>query len=107
MGGPGMHPGGTDRPERPDTMGPPEAGQQPPEDFTRDQEEIPPEGTRPQEGGNPPEMPDGSNPGKPNAGGNMGGWELTTDFVIRDGANMFSGITYREESETSKEDLSL
>ena len=43
MGGPGMGPGGMDRPERPDIMQPPADGGQPPEGFT------------PPEAGNPPE----------------------------------------------------
>ena len=41
-------------------------------------------------------MPEGNRPG--NAGGNnMGAQEMTTDFVIRDGGNMFSGISQSGE----------
>lgn len=104
MGGPGMGPGGMNRPEHPDNMQPPADGEQPPEGFTppeggKPSEEFtppqggtPPEGFNPPEDGNRPEMPEGNRPG--NAGGNnMGAQEMTTDFVIRDGGNMFSGIS--------------
>jgi hypothetical protein len=36
-------------------------------------------------------MPGGNRPGSA-WGNNMGTQELTTDFVIRDGGNMFSGV---------------
>ena len=107
-GGPGIGFGGMDRPERPDNMQPPADDGQPPEgftppevgnpseEFTPPQGEIPPEGFNPPEGGNRPEMPEGNRPG--NAGGNnMGAQEMTTDFVIRDGGNMFSGISQSGE----------
>ena len=108
MGGPGMGPGGMGRPEQPDNMQPPADGGQPPEgftppeggnpseEFTPPQGGTPPEGFNPPEGGNRPEMPEGNRPG--NAGGNnMGAQEMTTDFVIRDGGNMFSGISQSGE----------
>ena len=86
MGGPGMEPGGMERPENPGNLQLPADGQQPPEGGN------PPEGAIPPEGGTPPEMPGGNGPG--GAGGNpMGNQEMTTDFVIRDGGNMFSGIS--------------
>ena len=101
MGGPGMGADGMARPEG--NMQPPADGTQPPEDLTRPegdppedftppQGEMPPEGSAPPEGGNRPEMPEGNRPG--NAGGNhMGEQEMTTDFMIRDGGNMFSNIS--------------
>ena len=108
MGGPGMGSGGMNRPEHPDNMQPPADGGQPPEgftppeggnpsgEFTPPQGGTPPEGFNPPEGGNRPEMPEGNRPG--NAGGNnMGAQEMTTDFVIRDGGNMFSGISQSGE----------
>ena len=80
MGGPGMGPGEMARPNDPENM-------QPPEGFT------PPQGD---EGGNRPEKPEGNRPG--NAGWNpVGVQEMTTDFVIRDGGNMFSGISQNDE----------
>jgi hypothetical protein len=100
----GMGPGGMNRPERPGNMQPPADGGQPPEDFappeggnpseefTPPQGGTPPEGFNPPEGGNRPEMPEGNRPG--NAGGNkMDAQEMTIDFIIRDGGNMFSGIS--------------
>jgi len=102
MGGPGMGFGGMNRPEHPDNMQPPADGGQPPEvgnpseDFIPPQGGTPPEGFKPPEGGSRPEMPDGNRPG--NAGGNnMGAQEMTTDFVIRDGGNMFSGLSQSGE----------
>ena len=100
MGGTGMGPGGMDRPERPDGFEPPAQGQQPPqnvapqEGFTPPQGGTPPEGFTPPQGENPPEMPGGNEPGNP-AGSNTGNLELTTDFEIRDGGNMFRGITVK------------
>lgn len=104
MGGPGMGPDGMDRPERPDNMQPPaddgqplegfapHEGGNPTEEFIPPQGGTPPEGFTPPEGGNRPEMPEGNRPG--NAGGNnMGAHEMTTDFVVRDGGNMFSSIS--------------
>ena len=79
IGGPGMGPGGMDRPDRPGNMQPPAEGQQPPEGFT------------PPQGGEPPEMPSGNRPENP-GGNNMGTQEQTTDFAIHDGGNMFSGV---------------
>lgn len=92
MGGPGMGPGGMDRPERPDIMQPPADGGQPPEGFTPPEAGNPPEGFPPPEGGSRPEKPAGNDPGNP---GNdpMAPAEMTVDFVIRDGGNMFSGIS--------------
>ena len=85
MEGPGMG-----RPERPDNMQPPADGGQPPEGF------VPPEGFAPPEGGTRPEMPEGNRPG--NAGGDhMGAHEMVTDFVVRDGGNMFGGISLDSE----------
>ena len=97
MGGPGMEFGGMDRPEQPGNMQPPADGGQPPAGFTPGN---PPEGFNPPEGGNRPEMPGGNRPEMPGGnrpgnpeGNNMGLQELTTDFVVRDGGNMFSGIS--------------
>ena len=98
MGGPGMGPGGMDRPEHPDNMQPPAEGQQPPEGFTGNPPEgfIPPQGGTPPEGDNRPQKPEDNRPG--NAGGNnMGAQEMTTDFVLHDGGNMFSGISQSGE----------
>ena len=95
MGGPGMQPGGMERPDRPDNMqrpdefAPPE-GQTPPEGFTHPEGQMPPEGFTPPESDNPPQMPGGNRPGNPNANNTI--QEQTPDFVIRDGGNMFSGI---------------
>ena len=90
MGGPGMGPGGMNRPEQPGNLQPPADAGEPPADFT------PPEGGKPPEGGSRPEMPGGNGPG--NAGGNhMGAYETTTDFVIQDGGNMFSVILQNGE----------
>ena len=89
MGSPGMRPEGMDRPEQPGNMQPPADGGQPPAGFTPGN---PSEGFNPPEGGNRPEMPGGNRPGNPE-GNNMGLQELTTDFVVRDGGNMFSGIS--------------
>ena len=83
VGGPGTPPGG---------MEPPAEGQQPPDGVVPPQGDTPAEGfTRP-EGGNRPDKP-GGNP----ASGNMGVPELTTDLVIRDGGNIFSGISHLGE----------
>ena len=108
MGGHGMGPDG---------MEPPGDGQQLPEDFVPGQGQRPPAGemppedfTRPQEGGFPedftlpegetlPAMPEGFGPGRPGANGGMGGGEPAADFVIRDGGNMFGGITDGAETE--------
>jgi len=84
MGSPGGRPGGMARPEQPGQMPVPEDGQQPPEDF--DPEAMPPEGFTPPEGAERPEMPDGTQPEMPNQ-------EQTEDFVIREGGNMFAGIS--------------
>ncbi len=87
MGGPGMRPGGMDRPEQPDDIGPPVDGQRPPEGFTS------PEGGTPPEDGSRPEMPGGSRPGNP--GDNFMDTQASTpDFVIRAGGNMFGGVSY-------------
>ncbi len=92
MGGPGMESGGMGQPEPPDNMQPPADGGQPPEGLTPPEDGNPPEGVDPPVGDNRPEMPGGNRPG--NAGGNnMGAQEMATDFVIRDGGNMFSVIS--------------
>ena len=92
MGGPGMGAGGMDRPAKPDHMQPPADGGQPPEGFTPPEGGNPPGGFNPPEEGNRPEMPGGNRPG--DAGGNhMGAQEMTADFAVRDGGNMFSGIS--------------
>ena len=108
IGSLGMGFGGMDRPERPDNVQPPaDVGQvpesftppeklNPSEEFTPPQGETPPGGFSPPEEGQRPEMPDGNRPG--NAGGNnMDAHEMTTDFVVRDGGNMFSGISQSGE----------
>ncbi len=82
----GMIPEGTTPPEQPDNMQPPE-GQMPFEGHT------PPNGETPPEGFEPPEMPDGNRPERPDSG-NKTPQESTPDFNIRDGANMFGGISY-------------
>ena len=87
MGGHGMESGGMNRPEKPDNVQPPADGGQPPEDFAPPEDGNPPEGFTPPEKGDRPEMPESNRPG------NMGAQEMTTDFVIRDGGNMFSGIS--------------
>ena len=86
MGGPGMGTGGMDRPEPPDNMQPPAYDGQAPEGFTPPEGINPPEGFNPPEGGIRPEMSGENRPG------NMGAQEMTTDFVIRNGGNMFSVI---------------
>ena len=102
MGGPGMGFGGMERPEQPGDMQPPADGQQPPEGFAPPEGENPPEGSAPPQGETPPEgddrpgMQGGNGPGNP--GGNFAGaQEETTDFVIRDGGNMFSGVSENGE----------
>ena len=108
MGGPGMGSGGMGRPEHPDNMQLPADGGQPPEGFTPPEggnppEELtppqggmPPEGVNPLVGDNRPQMPGGNKPG--NAGANnIGAHEMTTDFVVRDGGNMFSVILQNSE----------
>ena len=86
MGGNGMEPGGMNRPAKPDNMQPPADGGQPPEGFT------PPEGGNPPEGFTPPEKDDRPEMPEVNRPGNTGAQEMTTDFVVRDGGNMFSVI---------------
>ena len=102
IGVPGMGPGEMGRPEQPDNMQPPADGGQPPEGITPPEggnlpeEFTPPQGGTPPEGDNRPEKPEGNRPG--DAGGNnVGTQEMTTDFVIRDGGNMFSGISQNDE----------
>ncbi len=93
VGGNGMKPDGNrhpdgERPERPER---PE-GQRPemPEGTMPEGTTPPemPEGTMP-EGTTPPEMPEGTTPPEFNQGSN----EPTTEFVIKDGGNMFGGIS--------------
>ena len=100
MGGPGMGFGGMQRPERPDNMQRPEQGQKPqegfappeggtpPEEFTPPEDFNPSEDFRPQEGGERPQMPGGYRPDSSGQNG-IDPETLTTDFVIRDGGNMF------------------
>jgi len=117
MGGPGgMAPGGMEQPEgfefpeggetpeggsfpqggnRPEGMTPPEGFEFPeggnfPQGGNRPEGMTPPEGFEFPEGGNFPQG--GGRPGGAWAG-NMGEQELSADFVIRDGGNMFSGIS--------------
>ena len=96
IGGPGMESGGMGRPERPDNMQPPADGGQVPEGFAPPEGGNLPEGFNPPEEDNRPEMPEGNRPGNP-GGNNMGLQEMTTDFVIRDGGNMFSIILQKGE----------
>ena len=95
MGGnPGMMPGGMGRPDHPNQMQPSE-GQRPPEGS------MPPEGFTPPAEGGRPEMPEGNPPQRPESnkpdrpgGGNPSTQEQSPDFIIRDGGNMFSNISY-------------
>lgn len=89
MGGPGMGPGNQNRPEHPDHI-------QPPEGFIPPDVGNPPEGFDPPEDSHRPEKPEGNRPGNA-PGNNIGTHEMTTDFVIRDGGNMFGGISQNEE----------
>lgn len=73
---------------RPEGETPPE-GIEPPEGFTHPNGEMPPEISD----GNRPEKPFGERPDMPN-GSNDASQELTPDFIIEDGANMFGGISY-------------
>ena len=111
MGGPGMMPGGMDRPGDNGGMQPPADGQQPPEGFTPPGDFSMPEGFTPPEGGgfpegtippqegftapeggDPPEMPGGGMPDGMPGGNAMGTGEMTSEFEIGDGGNMFSGV---------------
>ena len=84
VGGPGMRPGETGMSAFPGNMQPPGEGNMPPEGFA------------PPQGGTPPEMPGGSRPG--NGGGAPAGTtETAADFVIRDGGNMFGGVSVGSE----------
>lgn len=73
-----------------------------PENFTGPEGEMPPEGVKPPEGFEPPEMPDGNRLEKPSFGerpdmlkeNNNAPQENSSDFIIKDGANMFGGISY-------------
>lgn len=102
-GGHGMKPDDGERPERPEGFETFE-GEMPPEGFETFESEIPPEGFEPIKGEKPqmdgmspdgrPERPEGERPD-----GEMGGipaGEMSPDFNIQDGANMFSGISYLE-----------
>ena len=86
MGGRGMRPDGLTPPEMPEGEVPPE-GSEPPEDFTHPNGEMPPEMP---EGGRP-EKPFGEKPDMPN---NNAPQELSSDFIIKDGGNMFGGISF-------------
>lgn len=96
---------------RPDEMTPPEGEtHQFPgniadtENFTRPEGEKPPEGFEPPEGfthpsgETPPEKPDGSRPEKPFGDRHdipdNNPQESSSDFIIKDGGNMFSGIMF-------------
>ncbi len=95
-GAPNMH--GGNRPEKPEGEIPPEgfespSGEMPPEGFEKPEDfenhkrpEMPEEMSR-------PEMPEGNRPEKP-YGNNRGEAELSPDFVIIDGANMFGSVAY-------------
>ncbi len=102
------------RPEMPEGMTPPEMPEgethQFPsnigdiENFTRPEGGMPPEGFEAPEGFEHPEMPEGNRPEKPfgekhdmQNGINNAPQVLTPDFVIKDGANMFSNISIRNE----------
>ena len=85
-----MQPDGTERPEWSDKMEPPAEGQQPPEGFAPPQNDIPAKDFTPPEGADHPEKPGDNRP----ESGNMGSRDLTTEFVIHDGGNMFGGISY-------------
>ena len=78
----GMMPGGGEPPEG---FTPPEGGEHP-ESGNR------PEGFEPPEGGERPEMPEGERPERPSDIGNMGEQPQSTEFAIREGGNMFSGV---------------
>lgn len=105
VGGPGMKPEGEDFSERPDNMQPPAEGQTPPDGQMLPEGQKPqgwgtlPEGATPPEdgmqfeGGEPPQMPDGERPERPDAGSPVT-QEATSDFIIRDGGNTFSAITF-------------
>ena len=99
MGHPGTQGGGMVHPEDPDDMQMPEFRQEPPEGFGPPEGGegfAPPDGATPPQGGNPPQMPGGNGPGTP--GGNTGMQEMSPEFAINDGGNMFSGITYYRKS---------
>ncbi len=98
------------RPEMADGMTPPEMPEDEThrfpgnigdmENFTRPEGEMPSEGFEPPKGFEPPEMPDGNRPEKPfgeksdmQNGNNNNTQELTPDFIIKNGANMFSRIS--------------
>ena len=103
MGGPGMQPDGTDRPELPGDMQKGEEERQlpegvtPPQAGTRPEDFTPPEGFTPPEDGKWQEMPEG-NGRNPFGGGMFGTQELSPEFVITDGGNMFGGISLYEEN---------
>ncbi len=91
-GGHGMKPDGMTPPEMPDNMQAPE--------FPDGETPQRPEGFEPPEGFERPEIPEGNRPEKPFAerpdmqNGNINAsQELSPDFIIKDGANMFEGIT--------------
>ncbi len=100
----GMRPnGGMQRPdgtEPPDGMTPPEGEQpQPPAGMEHSERPVPPDGERPPElpdGVEPPEKPEGEwkHDGEFAPDGEEVEW--TTQFIIKEGANMFSDITATE-----------
>lgn len=90
MGGHEMRPDGLTPPEMPEGEIPPVneiplEGFEPPEDFTHPNGEMPPEMP---EGGRP-EKPFGKRPDMPN---NNAPQEVSNEFIIKDGGNMFGNI---------------
>lgn len=90
MGVHGMRPDGLTPPEMPEGEIPPvneipPEGFEPPEDFTHPNGEMPPEMP---EGGRP-EKPFGERPDMPN---NNAPQEVSNEFIIKDGGNMFGNI---------------
>ena len=100
MWGPGMEMGGIDHPARPDNRQPPADGGQPSKDFAPPEGGIPPKDRIPPQGGNLPEgstLPGNNNRPEMPGGNNMASPAMTTDFIVRDGGNMFSGILQNGE----------
>ena len=95
-GGPGMKPDGTNPGNKPDDMSgnipggmPPPQGQMPPNGGF-------PDGVTPP-AGNPPTKPEAGRPGAPGSGGDPS-QTPASEFIIRDGANMFGGIAPLSDS---------
>ena len=90
MGGHGMRPDGLTPSEMPEGEMPPvneipPQGFEPPEDFTHSNGETPPEISE----GDRPEKPFGERPDMPN---NNAPQEVSDEFIIKDGGNMFGNI---------------